>query len=210
MEEEIARTIPVIAAIRDAYPHAEISIDTYKAEVAEQAIAAGATMVNDVSAGRNDPNMFSLLNQSDVSVVLMHAKHAPPNVEIEDTQYEDVVSEVFTFLEGRRDAAVAAGIAQDRLILDPGLGFFLSSDARYSFAILQNLERFTELGCPIYVSPSRKSFLAGSEKLLPEDRLPGTIVASAMAVKNGATYIRTHDVAAVRRGMETMRTLLQE
>ena len=203
VEEELERTIPVIQAIKNAHPDAQLSIDTYKAEVARQAIEAGANMVNDVSAGRNDPDMFSLLSTTDVHVVLMHAKHPPPNVEIENTQYHDVVTEVYDFLAERLDAAVTSGIARERIILDPGLGFFLSSDARYSFQMLQNLSKLTELGCPIYVSPSRKSFLAGPEKLPPEDRLPGTIASSIEAVRNGATYIRTHDVAEVRRALET-------
>lgn len=206
-EEEISRTIPVIEAIVDAYPDASISIDTYKAEVASRAITAGATMVNDVSAGRNDPEMFPLIASSDVHYILMHAVSPPPNVEIHETHYDDVVSTVKAFLQERRDEATSAGIAQDRLILDPGLGFFISSIADYSFEIIERLEEFLDLGCPLYVSPSRKSFLAGPENLPPKDRLPATIEASLQAAKNGATYIRTHDVADIATAFQSLHQL---
>ena len=97
---------------------------------------------------------------------------------------------------------MSAGVPQANIILDPGLGHFVSSDARYSFEILARLNEFQELGCPLFVSPSRKSFLAGPEKLKTAERLPGTIAASVIAVLNGATFIRTHDVAEVRRACE--------
>ena len=202
IEEELQRTIPMIRAIRDTFPHANISIDTYKSEVAKEAIEAGVMMVNDVTAGRGDPEMFSVLRNADVKIVLMFAKELPPLAKIHNTRYDDVVSTVFEFLRERKRVAMESGIGVPRIILDPGLGFFISSDARYSFQILAHLKRFTEFDCPIFVSPSRKSFLAGAAKLSPDDRLPATIAASAIAVLNGATYIRTHDVAAVKRGCE--------
>lgn len=202
IEEELERTIPVIRAIRDSFPHANVSIDTYKAPVAREAINAGVMMVNDVTAGRGDPAMFFILRDYDVKIVLMFAKELPPLAKIHDTHYDDVTKTVFDFLRERKEAAMQSGIEAPRIILDPGLGFFISSDPQYSFQILKNLRRFAELGCPIFVSPSRKSFLAGPEKLSPSERLPATIAASAIAVLHGATYIRTHDVAEVRRGCE--------
>ena len=104
-------------------------------------------------------------------------------------------------------AAMSAGVARDRIIVDPGLGFFVSNDARYSLEILARLKEFSSLEFPIFLSPSRKSFLAGSEKLSPADRLPATIAASVIAVINGATYIRTHDVKEVRRASEIVTAL---
>ena len=208
IEEELERTIPVIRAIREAFPQVSLSIDTYKSPVAKEAINAGAMMVNDVTAGRGDPEMFSVLQRSGVKVVLMFAKYLPPLAKVHDTQYDDIVETVFDFLHERKDAAIQSGIDASRIILDPGLGFFISSDARYSLQILANLERFTKLDCPIFVSPSRKSFLAGPQNLPPSDRLPATIAASAIAVLHGATYIRTHDVQAVRQGCEVAQMML--
>ena len=194
VEEELNRVILIIKAVKEEYPEAKISIDTYKSQVAKEAIESGAVMVNDVTAGRGDPELFSVVAPSDVSLVLMYSKDDTARTTIRDQKYDDVVSTIIEFLKERKSAAVDAGIAEDRIVIDPGMGHFVSSDPQYSFSILAELERLKELNCPIYVSPSRKSFLAGQENLPPEDRLPATIAASALAVQNGATYIRTHDV----------------
>lgn len=209
IKEELERTIPVIRAIRESFPQANVSIDTYKVPVAKEAIEAGVMMINDVTAGRFDPEMFSVLSDTNMKIVLMFAKELPPLAKIHETHYDDIVETVFEFLRGRKAAAIRSGIEESRIILDPGLGFFISSNARYSFQILAYLKRFTELGCPIFVSPSRKSFLAGSEKLPPSERLPATIAASAIAVLHGATYIRTHDIEAVRQGCEVAQMMIE-
>lgn len=202
LEEERARTMPVIKAIKEMYPKAQIAIDTYKASLAESAIAAGASMVNDVTAGRSDPAIFGVVQKRNTPIVLMYAKDPVPRTTVEARQYDDVIATVREFLEARKQAALAAGIAPDRIILDPGLGHFVSSDPNYSFEIIARLSELAELGSPLLLSPSRKSFLAGCENLKTIDRLPGTIAASAIAVLHGASYIRTHDVAPVRRGCE--------
>lgn len=209
LEEELQRVIPVICAIKKKFPSAALSVDTYKLEVAKAAIAEGAMMVNDVTAGRADREMFSVVASSSAILVLMYAKDPTPRTTIEDRQYEDVVRTVSDFLRERKAQAVKAGIAEERIILDPGLGHFISSDANYSFEIIRRLREFQALGCPILLSPSRKSFLAGPENLPPSERLPGTIAASAVAVLNGASYIRTHDVKEVRRGCEVALALTQ-
>lgn len=202
LEEELRRTIPVVEALRKAYTEAKISIDTYKSQVAQQALEAGATMVNDVTAGRADPRMFSVLANYKALAVLMYAKDPTPRTTVQPVQYEDVVEAIKKFLRARKNAALKVGVPADRIILDPGLGHFISSDPQYSFEILARLPEFQELGCPLLLSPSRKSFLAGSENLQPSDRLPGTITASAVATLHGATYIRTHDVLPIRRACE--------
>lgn len=206
-DEELKRVIPVIQEILKQHPGAKISVDTYKSGVAKAATEAGASMINDVSAARHDSEMLSVVSGSDVDLVVMYAKHPPPNAVIEETHYDNVLDTVHGFLQERVQIAVKTGIDQSRIILDPGLGFFLSSDPQYSFEVLKHLNRFADLGCRLYVSPSRKSFLAGPEQLPPSDRLPATIVASVEAVQNGATYIRTHDVAEVRRAIETAQNL---
>jgi dihydropteroate synthase len=201
-EEETRRTIPVVHAIRSALPDAKIAVDTYKADVAKQAIAAGVKMINDVTAGRGDPKMFATVADSSALLVLVFSKDATPRTTISQAHYDDVVKTVGEFLAERRDAAIKAGIDRKKIILDPGMGHFVSSDSEYSLELIARLEELQSLGCPVYISPSRKSFVAGSENLKANDRLPGTIAASAIAVLNGATYIRTHDVLEVRRACE--------
>lgn len=198
-EEELRRTIPIIEAIRSVHPDAKLSIDTHKAQVAKEAIDRGVIMVNDVTAGRSDPDIFKEVAESNAQIVLMYSKDPTARTSANETQYDDVVGTVKTFLVERKSAAMNAEIPEDRIILDPGMGHFVSSDPQYSFQIIRELGRLADLG-PLFISPSRKSFLAGSENLKTVDRLPGTIVSSALAVINGATYIRTHDVSAIKRG----------
>jgi dihydropteroate synthase len=139
----------------------------------------------------------------------MYAKDPTPRTTIIPVHYDDVIATIKNFLSERIDAAVAAGIFRDRIIIDPGLGHFVSSDPKYSFEIIARLEELLSLGCSIFLSPSRKSFLAGKENLPPEDRFPATIAASAIAVLHRASFIRTHDVRAVKRACEVAQMLLQ-
>jgi dihydropteroate synthase len=211
LQEEIDRTIPVIKEIRNRWGSVSISIDTYKSEVAREAIIAGATMVNDVTGGRGDEEMLARFARFTgcSKLVLMYAKDPTPRTTIIPVHYDDVIATIKNFLSERIDAAVAAGIFRDRIIIDPGLGHFVSSDPKYSFEIIARLEELLSLGCSIFLSPSRKSFLAGKENLPPEDRFPATIAASAIAVLHRASFIRTHDVRAVKRACEVAQMLLQ-
>lgn len=202
VEQELERTIPVIEAIRDEYPDAVLSIDTWKSVVAREALSAGVSIVNDVTAGRADAELFGVAAEANAQLVLMYSKDGTPRTTKDPKQYDDVITAIREFLEQRVVAAKAAGVAQESIILDPGMGHFISSDAQYSLAVLARLSELAALGYPLYLSPSRKSFLAGSEKLPPADRLPGTVAASAIAVLHGASYIRTHDIIQVRRGCE--------
>ena len=205
VEQELERTIPVIKAIRKNFPTAVLSIDTWKAPVAEAAMAEGATIVNDVTAGRGDQNLYSVLSSNGIAeVILMYSKNSTPRTTVAPQEYDDVVATIKTFLRERRKAAIAAGIAVERIILDPGLGQFISSEARYSFEILERLEEFLDLGSPLMVSPSRKSFLAGPGNLPVAERLPATLDATRIAIRHGASYVRTHDVAATKSLIETL------
>jgi dihydropteroate synthase len=132
----------------------------------------------------------------------MYSKDATPRTTIASVQYDDVVATISSFLRERKEAACRAGIPEERIILDPGLGHFVSSEPAYSFEVLRRLLEFESLGSPLLLSPSRKSFLAGRANLATKDRLPGTIAASVIAVLNGASYIRTHDVAEIRRACD--------
>jgi len=207
-EEEMRRILPIVRAIQSRYPNAQLSIDTHKSAIAKAALEEGVTMVNDVTAGRSDPNIFRIVAEADASLVLMYAKDTTPRTTIEKTQYDDVIRTISGFLSERKSAAIEAGVASGKIILDPGLGHFVSSDPQYSFEIIRRLRELRSLGSPLFLSPSRKSFLAGPHNLPTAERLPATVVASAVAVQNGAAYIRTHDVHAVRLGCETAMELL--
>ena len=205
MEEELRRVIPAVKAVRSALPDVWISVDTSKAGVAKASLASGADMINDVTAGRGDPAMLPFIAESGCPYILMYAKDPSPRTTKADTHYDDVVAAIRAFLLACKAACEEAGISQ--IIVDPGLGHFVSSIPSYSFEILRRLREFSDMG-PVLVSPSRKSFLAGPEKLPSADRLPGTAAASAIAVMNGASYIRTHDVLEVRRACEIAEKIL--
>lgn len=202
LEEEIRRVIPVVEILHEEYPELRIAVDTYKAEVAERAIAAGATLINDITAGRGDERMLQTIAASEALYCMMYAKDSTPRTTVEARAYADVIKDISLFLLERVQAARTAGIPDQRIILDPGLGHFVSSDPQYSFQIIARLEKICERGFPVLVSPSRKSFLAGLEQLPTKERLPGTLAASAIAVTHGAQFIRTHDVSAVARACE--------
>lgn len=191
-EEELRRVIPVISLLRKSQPALFISIDTYKAEVARLAIAAGASMVNDVTALRGDPQMAHVIAQTGVPVVLMYSKDKTARTTRLKKCYRDVVKTVRGFLEERVTCALRAGIKREQIILDPGMGAFVSGEPRYSFEILERLEELKELGFPILVGVSRKSFLGGAVN----ERLAATLKANALAIKNGADILRVHDVKA--------------
>jgi len=194
VEEELRRLLPVLRAVRAAV-RVPLSVDTTKAAVAAAAIAEGADVVNDVSAGRADPAMFASCAGAGVPIVLMHMKGSPATMQAE-ARYEDVVGEVASFLSERAGAARAAGIAPDAIVLDPGIGF--GKTVEHNCRLLRRLDALVALGYPVLVGVSRKSFLG---RLLggrdAEGRLFGTAAAVALAVAGGATLVRVHDVAAI-------------
>ena len=190
-EEELSRVIPVIEALAGEAP---LSVDTAKAEVARAAIAAGATMVNDVTALRGDPEMAGTCAEGGVEVVLMHMLGTPKTMQ-DDPHYGDVVSEVLDFLAERVAEATAAGIEQSRIWIDPGIGF--GKTVAHNLALIARLDRLTRLGRPVLVGASRKSFLGAITGVAePRDRLAGSLAAALIAVERGARVVRVHDVAA--------------
>ena len=198
LESELDRTIPVIEAIREE-TDIPISIDTYKSKVAEQALRAGANIVNDISALRFDPGMKNLLSRTGAPVVLMHMQENPSTMQ-ENPTYGDVVAEVKEFLEERRQEALEAGIEGDRIILDPGIGFGKTTE--HNFELLRRLDELAQLGCPILLGTSRKSFLGAVLDLPVQQRLEGTIATNVVGILRGANILRVHDVAAVKRAAE--------
>lgn len=194
-DEEAARVLPVIERLA-ALGRVAVSIDTRKPEVAVAALAAGATIVNDVTGGA-DPGMFAAVAPAGAAMVLMHMR-GDPSTMTSLTHYEDVVEEVRASLADRLHAAVAAGIELERLAIDPGLGF--AKTGEQSLVLMRDIARFHTLGRPVLAGPSRKSFIGTALGGLPvEERLEGTAAAVAWLVGQGVQVIRVHDVPAMVR-----------
>jgi len=195
-EEELRRVEPVVAGL--AGSGAEVSIDTSKASVAAAALDAGAAIVNDVTALRGDPEMAAVCAEREPVVVLMHMLGTPRTMQ-DQPRYDDVVDEVKAFLAERLEAALAAGIAEQRVWLDPGIGF--GKTAAHNFELLQRLGELRELGRPLVVGTSRKSFIGRADGSPPDERIGGTIASSVLAAAEGADVLRVHDVAEVRQAL---------
>jgi dihydropteroate synthase len=192
-DEELRRVIPVLEGLAGAGPR--LSIDTSKAAVAEAALAAGATIVNDVTALRGDPAMAALLAQHGCDVCLMHMLGEPRTMQ-RDPRYGDVVDDVTAFLAERLEFAVAHGIAEERIWLDPGIGF--GKTIEHNLELLRRLDEIVALGRPVVVGTSRKSFLGTITGRGPLARVPGTIATNVLALAAGARVFRVHDVAEAR------------
>ena len=195
VEVEIERVVPAIERLARHLPGIPISIDTRKPEVAAAALAVGATIVNDVSAG-SDPEMFELAGQNGAGIVLMHMKGDPKSMQ-DAPSYDDVVAEVHEYLRERIEAAEFTGIEPERIVVDPGIGF--GKDLEHNLELLRRIDTFLDLGRPLLVGPSRKRFL-GTLLDLPEDeRVEGTAAAVAWSVSRGAHVVRVHDVKEIVR-----------
>ncbi len=201
-QDEMARVLPVIQRLagRISIP---ISIDTAKAAVADAALNAGAAMVNDIGALALDPHMGAVTARHGVPVIVMHMKGSPRTMQI-DPVYDDLVGEVHQFLQAAMDRAVAAGIAREHIIIDPGIGF--GKTLHHNLQLIQQLDKFADLAAPILIGPSRKAFIRKllSEELGSEIKADrpevetGTQAAVAMSIVNGAHIVRVHDVANTR------------
>ncbi len=193
-DEELRRVIPVIETLagRITVP---ISIDTWKSTVARDALAAGAEIVNDISGMRFDPDMVGAVASTEAGVVLMHTRGNPAEMQ-RNTSYSDLVGEVACYLRECLEMAVAAGIAAERVVLDPGIGFGKSTAG--NLEIIRRLGEFTRLGRPLLVGPSRKSFIGNTLGRGVDERLHGTAAAVALSLANGARIFRVHDVREMR------------
>ena len=191
-EEERRRVIPVVEAL--AAEGIVVSVDTTKAAVARPALEAGAAVVNDVSAFRFDPELAGLTAAAGATCVLMHMLGEPRTMQ-DDPRYGDVVAEVAAFLEERLAFAVAEGVPEDRVWLDPGIGFGKTSE--HNLELLRRLDEIAALGRPVVIGTSRKSFLGRLTGRGEEGRLAGTLATNVMALERGASVFRVHDVAEV-------------
>ncbi|MBI5631962.1 MAG: dihydropteroate synthase [Nitrospirae bacterium] len=207
VEEELRRTIPVIKALakKVAVP---VSIDTYKAEVARQAIAAGASIVNDISGLRFDPEMPKVIAHEKVPVVIMHIKGRPKEMQ-QDPRYEDLIPEITDYFRISIRLAKKFGIPDDLMILDPGIGFGKTFD--HNLEILNKLDQLALLEKPLLVGPSRKAFLGKILGNVPaSDRLEGTAAAVAVSIMKGANIIRVHDVKEMARVAKVVDAIRRE
>jgi dihydropteroate synthase len=190
-EEELARVLPVVEALADA--PAQLSVDTMKLGVARRALDAGATYVNDVTAFRHEPGLAALVAERGCDCCLMHMLGEPRTMQI-DPRYDDVVGEVRAFLEERAAFALGEGIAAERIMVDPGIGF--GKTVAHNLELLRRLPEIADLGFPVVIGTSRKGFLgklAGRED--PHERVAGTVATNVLALERGATVFRVHDVA---------------
>ena len=215
LEEELRRVLPVVEGIAGSAAAAaepgsppQISIDTSKAVVAAAAIAAGASLVNDVSAFRSDPEMAAVVAESGVDCCLMHMLGEPRTMQREGgPQYDDVVDDVKAFLAERLEFAVLAGVARERIMLDPGIGFGKTEE--HNLELLRRLDELAALGQPLVVGTSRKGFLgriiaraSGRDEPAPAtERLAGTLATNVLAFERGASVFRVHEVAPAREAL---------
>lgn len=195
IEEELNRVIPVIEGVRQN-SNIIISIDTYKSVVADKAISAGANIINDVSGLRFDNNMAHIASEAKVPVIVMHMLGNPQNMQ-NDPFYSNLMEELITFFKERVEVLISNGINPKNIILDPGIGF--GKTVEHNFTIIRELNRIVDLGFPVLIGPSRKSFIGNTLNLPPEDRIEGTAAAVTAAIMNGSRIVRVHDVKEMLR-----------
>lgn len=203
--EELDRVIPVIKAIRK-FSNIPISIDTQKSAVASHAIKSGADMVNDVSAGLHDEKMFDTAAAHNVPICLMHMKDTPKTMQ-DDPQYKDIMGEIKSYLSDRIKMATKVGILPDRIIVDPGIGF--GKTAEDNVKIISNLNFLAELGSPILIGTSRKSFIGKLLDLDVKERLEATLATISKAYDNGARIFRVHEVAPAKKYLSMYKILTE-
>jgi dihydropteroate synthase len=204
-EEERARVIPVIKALAREFPDVLISIDTYKAVIAEEALNEGAHIVNDVWALRADPKLKHIVAKSRWPVILMHNRSNPASVEVRTqlgnaytgAEYENLIEDVKRELMDSVNLAREAGVSDDRIILDPGIGF--GKKVAHNLELINRLDEIRRLGFPVLLGPSRKSFISYTLNLPPDQRLEGTAAAVAIGIARGADIVRVHDVEYMAR-----------
>jgi len=196
-DDELARILPVIKALQGC--GATVSVDTRNAATMCAALDAGATMLNDISALTHDAAMLAVAAAATGPVCLMHMQGDPTSMQ-QAPIYKDVVDDIYMYLASRIDACLAAGIAKDRLVIDPGIGF--GKTVVHNLSLLANLARFTQLGVPVMVGASRKRFIGTLDRdSAPNERLAGSLAAVLAAYNNGARIFRVHDVAATRQAL---------
>ena len=205
LADELARVLPVIERLVIGTP-ALISVDTTKAAVARAALAAGATIVNDVTALRGDPGMAALVAEHGCPVCLMHMLGEPRTMQ-DDPHYDDVVGEVVAFLEQRMTAALAAGVREEQILLDPGIGF--GKTLQHNLLLLAHLDRIAALGRPVVLGASRKRFIGALLGAEPRQREVGTVATTVLGLVQGAAVVRVHDVRSNVEALRVARAVIE-
>lgn len=204
VKEELRRTIPIVEYLRNKHDIL-ISIDTYRSKVALEAISAGAHIVNDISAFTMDKNMAQVVVDREVSAVLMHMQGKPENMQ-KNPQYENVVDEIYEYLDERARIAIHMGMSPDKIIIDPGIGF--GKDLGHNLSILNKLGEFRAMGFPVMIGASRKAFIGAILDLPVEERLEGSLAAAVWTVINGVNILRVHDVLETVRSVKIARRIM--
>ena len=205
-EEEIRRVVPVLKRILALRPEAVISVDTYRAGTATAALEAGARLINDVTALRGDPRMVTVVKEAACPVILMHMQGEPKTMQ-KEPHYDDVVREVRDFLAERAEYAVAEGVGPENVIVDPGIGF--GKNLEHNLEILRNLDAVVDLGFPVLIGASRKTFIGritGVQEA--RERVFGTVATTVLAYQQGATFFRVHDVRANREALAVAESVI--
>lgn len=192
MEEELARVIPVIEAIHRVAPHIPLSIDTYKAEVARQAIKAGAHFINDIWRGIGDPQMLSTAAELSVPIILMHNRH--------DRNYDSLIDNMIEDLQESVQLALQAGVKRENIILDPGIGF--AKDYVENMRVMVELDALVQLGYPVLLATSRKKFIRTALNLPVDDVIEGTAATVAFGIAQGCQIVRVHDISSIKRTVQ--------
>ena len=197
--EELRRVLPVVAAVRERFPNLPISVDTWRAAVAAEVIAAGADLINDTWAGA-DPDLVGVAAVSGSAIVCSHTGGLGPRTDPHRVQYDDVVADVVTTVSAAARAALAAGVRRDGILVDPTHDF--GKNTRHSLLLTRRLDELVATGWPVLVALSRKDFIGETLDLPATDRLEGTLAATAISAWHGARVFRTHDVLATRRVLD--------
>ena len=204
-EEEIRRISPVLNEL-SKNTNSTISIDTYKSSTASYALDAGAYLVNDISGLTFDKEMVNIVSKYNVPIVIMHMRGTPKTMQ-KNTNYVNVIDEICDFLNNQVNLAIDKNISSDKIIVDPGIGFGKTLNDNYK--IIAKLKQFCELGYPVLVGPSRKSFIGNTLNEEVEERLEGSITAAAMCCKNGAKIVRVHDVKETKKSLLIVKKIIE-
>ena len=204
-QEEIDKLMPVISSLVKI-TDIPISVDTYKPSVAKEALQVGAKIINDITGLQKNPEMADVISKFDAGVILMHMQGSPITMQ-KNPSYKNVIQEVKEFLEQSVKISKEAGIFSDQIAIDPGIGF--GKKQKHNLEILSKLEKFIELGKPILIGVSRKSFIGNILNLPPERRLEGSLAASVIGITKGASIVRTHDVKETRNAIKVAEAIIK-
>ncbi|UCE17857.1 MAG: dihydropteroate synthase [Gemmatimonadota bacterium] len=204
-EQELYRTLPVVEKLVKEL-HVPISVDTYRSQVAEKLLEAGAHMVNDISGLDFDPDMAHVVSRYEVPVIVMHIRGRPKDMQL-NPEYDDLISDVYTSLKRCVTNALQAGVHKDKIVIDPGIGF--GKTVEHNLEIFKRLREFSSMGYPILIGASRKSFIGKILDAPVDDRLEGSLAAVAVAIMNGANILRVHDVKPTVRAARLVDAILR-